>query len=282
MTDLITQNENLPTTPEVGVAAAVAREQSEIQAAVFSAKKFPRNEQAARNKALASFERPTLAEGAQYAFPRGGKQIKGPSIDLAVECARTWGNMRYGIRIVKNDEEMVHIKGYALDLENNNYAEFEDEFAKKIQRKVQRDGQSITVWVTPDERDLRELINRRGAICVRNALLRLLPPDLIDDCCAVADKTLQKGAQGGSKQETVNRLTFAFSKLGVSAEMLEERLLHKLDIITPDEIIELQGIYKSMLDGHTKREDHFEVQAVVDSNTEKLQAAVSKKAKKEE
>lgn len=282
MNDLIPMNENLPATQEVGALAAVAREQSEIQAAIISAKKFPRNEQASRNKALASFERPTLAEGAQYAFPRGGKQIKGPSIDLAVECARTWGNMRYGIRIVKNDEEMVHIKGYALDLENNNYAEFEDEFAKKIQRKTQRDGQSITLWVTPDERDLRELINRRGAICVRNALLRLLPPDLIDDCCAVADKTLRKGAQGGSKQDSVNRLTYGFSKLGISIEMLEAKLLHGIDIITEEEVVWLTGIYKSIADGHSKREEHFEIQPIVDAGAEKLQAAVSKKAKKEE
>ncbi len=49
--------------------------------------------------------------------------------------------------------------------------EIDDTFRKKIQRK--RDGQ--TVWVTPDERDLRELTNKRGAILERNCLLKLQP-----------------------------------------------------------------------------------------------------------
>ena len=48
-----------------------------------------------------------------------------------------------------------------------------------------------TEWTVPDERDLRELTNRRGAICVRNAILALVPPDLVEDAMATADQTLE-------------------------------------------------------------------------------------------
>lgn len=265
---------------EVGVASAVAREQSEILAATMTAHKFPRNETAARTKALNSFERLSMAEAAQYKFPRGGKQISGPSIDMAVECARCWRNIRQGLRIVKVGEETVHIKGYACDLETNSYVEFEDEFEKLVQRKI--NGQ--TMWVKPDERDLRELINRRGAILVRNAILRVLPPDLIEDCIGVSENTLKKANEKSLKdnpKETLNKLAFGFSRFGVTADMLEKYIGNKLDAITPEQLTDLLKIYNSIKDGQSKREEHFDVGAMPSDSpaVNDLNAAV--KAKKQ-
>src|SRR5690606_35974269 len=113
------------------------------------------------------------------------------------------------------DDEQVHIRGYALDLETNTYAEAEDRFAKLIQRK--RNGR--TQWVEPDERDLRELVNRRGAICVRNAILQVLPADVIEDALRQSEETLRKAAAGELKQDragAIRRLALAFDELGVS------------------------------------------------------------------
>lgn len=260
-----------PVVQDVGALSAVAREQSEMQAAVISAKKFPRNEAGAYTRIIKAMERPAMAEDAAYRFPRGGKDVAGPSVRLARECARCWGNIRYGVRIVSIDDDSVHIKGFALDLETNAYVESEAKFAKKIQRRNKQTG--ITQWIEPDERDLRELVNKHGAIACRNALLQILPSDVVEDAMSKAVDTCRKVAAGelkGNRDQTVKNLALAFDEFAVSVEMLEKSLGHPLSAITPEEVTELKGIYKSMRDGHTKREDHFEFvsdKAVDDVNT---------------
>lgn len=245
------------------------REQTDVQAAIVSAKHFPRNEVACSLAVVKSFSRASLAETARYTFPRGGKNITGPSVDCARELARIWGNMRYGLRIVGMTEELVHIRGYAVDLESNSQSEYEDQFKRLVQRKG-RDGQ--TSWVTPDERDLRELIGRRGAILIRNAILSLLPSDVIDSALAAADKTLRGLASGelkASREDVVKNLAARFDLLGVSVAMLENYLGHSLTDANAEEVTELKSIGKSLSDGMTKREDHFELssEAATDGST---------------
>lgn len=243
---------------QAGTASAVAREEAELKAAIVLARRFPRDEAAAYTKIIKSCQRPGFAEGCAYCFPRGGQNVKGPSVDLAREMARCWGNIRYGQRIVSLDEDHVHIKGYAYDCETNNYIEAEDKFEKLVQRK--RGGQ--TQWVKPDERDLRELVNRRGAICVRNAILQVMPPDVVDDAVRQADETMRKAAAGDIKQDregALRRLALAFSELGVNTDMIATKLGHPLELITDDELATLRQVFKSVRDGNSKREDHFDI-----------------------
>jgi hypothetical protein len=246
-----------PAEQDAGALAIVQREKTEIESAIVVAKRFPRDEAGAYTRIMRSCDRPGFAEGARYAFPRGGASVTGPSVQLARELARCWGNVRYGLRIVDVTDDQVHIRGYALDLESNNYVEVEDRFARLVQRK--QNGR--TAWVSPDERDLRELVNRRGAICVRNAILQLLPPDVIEDAVRAAEGTLRKAASGELKQDrqaAIRRLALAFDGLGVTTEMLTDHLGHDLDLITEEELADLRGVYASIRDGNTKRADHFD------------------------
>lgn len=243
-----------------GTAGTVAREEAEIKAAIVLARGNPRDELASYNRLIKSCQRAGFAEGALYRFPRGGKDVEGPSIDMAREAARVWGNIRFGLRIVTEDQGTVHIKGYAYDLEANNYVEAEDKFSKLIQRKDKSTGQ--TRWVQPDERDLRELVNRRGAICVRNAILQLLPPDIIDDAVQEVRKTIRAAAAGelkGDREATIRRLVLAFSQFQVTTEMIAAWLEHPLDLITDEELASLRTVFTSMRDGNSKREDHFDI-----------------------
>src|SRR5258706_4186843 len=105
---------------QAGIVAVIAREEAELKAAIVLARKFPRDESVSFAKLLRSCERPSFAENAGYAFPRGGTMVTGPAVDLAREASRCWGNMRYGLRIVTADDSWIHIKGLALDLEHNN------------------------------------------------------------------------------------------------------------------------------------------------------------------
>lgn len=262
-----------------GELAVVTREQTEMQSAIVAAKRFPRNEQQAFVKAINSFTRASMAEAAMYNFPRGGKTVEGPSVDCARELARVWGNIRYGLRVVTQDSERLHIKAYALDLETNTYVEAEDEFSKLIQRKDKYTGE--TRWIQPDERDLRELMNRRGAIAIRNCILQILPSDLVDDVLKTAKGTLQKDAGNAlekSREDVVKALVVAFDRIGVSVGMLETYLNHKLDVITAAEVADLRAIHQSIKEGVAKREEYFRFEAV-ESSKEPMTLTGALKAK---
>lgn len=280
-----TSNAPLIVASGVGAVAASSREQSQIQAAIISAKKFPRDENAAYVRAVRNFERASLAEDALYSFPRGSSTVTGPSVNCARELARCWGNLRYGFQTVEQTEDDVHLKGYAYDLESNTYVEVEDKFSKKIQKKNYQSGR--TEWVQPDERQLRELVFKRGAILERNAVLKLMPPDLIEAAADRAKLTLKDKAAGQlkvSRDDYVKSIAKAFDGAGVSTEMLERRLGHKLNLISEEEVVELKAILKSIKDGNSKREEYFSYvggsAGVESAGTEELNSSMSDKKKK--
>lgn len=251
-----------------GTASAVAREEAEIKAAIVLARSAPRNEMGAYQKILKACQRPSFADGAAYSFPRGGSTVVGPSVYLAREMARCWGNVRSGIRVVSMDREYVHVKGYCYDLETNAYKESESKFRALVQRKDKQTGE--TRWVTPDERDLRELINKHGAICERNAILQSLPPDFVDDAMESSSKTLRDAAAKQLKDnpaQTAKDMVVAFEPLGVTAEMLTAYLGHALDIMTAEEVAKFKGIYASIRDGQSRREEHFQMAPAPASET---------------
>lgn len=259
------------------VAMAADRETAEIQSALVIAKRFPRNEAESYANIMKAFERPSLALAAVYRFPRGVAEVKGPSVYLARECGRLWKNLRTGMRIVSMGYDHVHVKGFCYDLESNLYFEKEDRFKPLVQRKVFENGTKITKWVVPDERDLRELVNRHGAICERNAILSALPSYIVDEAVAKADAISKKAAAGQlgqNRDETIRVLIQVFDKIQVSVDMLELKLGHQMSLVNEDELVELRQIYKSIMDGQAKREEFFSLPqapaAVAADKTEQL------------
>ena len=238
-----------------GAVAIMARSEAEIKMKAYLAHIHPRNEYQAFEAIQESMGRPSMAEKATYNYPRGGSEIKGPSVYLAREMARLWGNIVSEVQIISITEEEVHIRAVAFDLQTNATAVKEDRFKKSIFRK--RGG-----WIKPDERDLRELINKHGAICERNAILQLMPSDLIEDATNKAEATCKSVASGKLKTDRatyIKTIVRNFIGVGVTVEMLENRLGHEIKHITEDEIAELRGIINSLRDGNSKIADHFEL-----------------------
>jgi len=239
-------------------AQMAGREMAEIQAAYVMAMRNPRNEGDCYGKIVRACERPTFAEGVRYVFPRGQTQVEGPSVKFARESARCWGNIQYGYRVTDATDERTTVEGWAVDLETNARVVASLTFKNLVQRK--RSGQ--TVWILPDERDYRELVAKNGAVAERNAILKMLPPDVIEDALRVARETLVKAAKGEIKQDkpaTIRRLVAAFRDVGVTGEMIEAKLAHALDLITEEELADLRGIFAALRDGQAKREDYFEL-----------------------
>jgi len=235
---------------ELAPTASAAAMEAEIKAAITVALRFPRNEDKAFQKLMKSCQRPSFAEDASYSFPRAGQDITGPSIYLAREAARVWGNIRHGVNIISDDEENRTIEAWAWDLETNDKVFAQDSFRKLIYRK--KGG-----WIKPDERDLRELTNRRGAILKRNCILEVLPPDLIDDARQEAVATMQKGA-AADPEAARKKIIMAFSQINVTPDMLENKLGHPLAQCSPAEIAELRTIYKSIADGNSTWAEYSE------------------------
>jgi hypothetical protein len=267
MTDLeskqmtIANNNNAMTTNNTNSNALVARELGEAQAAVMLAKQFPRDELAAFQNIMNSCARPSFANKAVYRYPRGKTTVSGASVVLAREIARCYGNCVSGYRVLSNDDDQIHLQGYAWDQQTNRRVVLEDKFNARIQRKFRTpDGQEETQWVTPDERDLRELVSRRASFLERNALLRLLPADLIEDAMAACTQSEAKTASGEIKADrtgTLKKLVTAYQQFGVSKDMIEDRLEHRLDDASAEEIAELRQIYNSIKDGSATRDEFF-------------------------
>jgi len=228
---------------ELAVTAQQAMARHEIEGSLIIANRFPRNEDGAFEKVMKSCGRFAFASLACYSYPRGGQQIEGASVNLAREVARCWGNIRFGADIVHDDEESRTVRGWAWDLETNTKETQDATFKKLVYRR--KGG-----WIKPDERDLRELTNKHSAIAVRNCLIHLVPPDLIDEAKRAAKATLQKGiaedVDGHRK-----RMIRAFSTLGVSVEDVELYLGHPLRQATAEEIAKLRTVYKSISDGNS-------------------------------
>lgn len=233
---------------ELAPTGAAAQAQYEIQSAIVIARKFPRNEDEAFAKLMKACARTSFAEDASYKFPRGGESVDGPSVNLAREGARVWGNIRYGLDIIRDDADSRQVRGWAWDLETNVKVTAEDDFAKLVYRKSKG-------WVKPDERDLRELTNRRGSILIRNCILQLLPKDLIEDARAAAAETLKTEAKR-DPDAARKKIIVAFSQVNISPSMLEEYLGCSLASASPDQISKLREVFVSIRDGNSTWSDY--------------------------
>lgn len=255
----------LERTAELQVGAEASGKEQEIKAMVVIAKRFPRDEEASFRALMTAAERMSFAEEAAYSFPRGTATVTGPSIVLAREAARLWGNIKSGLLILRDDAETRLIRGFAWDMQTNAYAEFEDDFKKVVYRKEKG-------WIVPDERDLRELTNRRGAILMRNCILALLPKDRIDEVLAKCGVTMKASAKKEPTQ-TMQKAIEAFWELGVTQVMLEKKLGHPFAACSPEELAELRRIYKSISDGNTTWTDYVHGAGPSDEQRDEADAA---------
>jgi hypothetical protein len=240
---------------ELAVSSSTAMARHEIEGSIVLAKRFPRNQDQAFAMVMKSCQRFSFASMTTYSYPRGGQQITGASVHLAREAARCWGNLRTGCDIVHDDEETRTIRGWAWDIESNVREAQDASFKKLIYRKPKRGEPGG--WIVPDERDLRELTNRQGAICVRNCILHLLPPDLIEDALGTAKGTI-KNDKPTDPDEARKKIIMGFQGIGVSVDDLETKLGHPLRQVTPEEIKSLREIWASIREGNSVWAEHIE------------------------
>lgn len=256
---------------ELNTASAVARVQAETQAKIIVAQRMPRSESQSRQELIQAVKAsPRLAEKATYHYPRGKRQnpvtgeweeniISGPSTYIAREAARVWRNIAYGTEVVRDDDGERQIRSFAWDMQTNVPVSQEQTFKKLIQRKqwVTKNGkrEQETLWVKPDERDLRELTNRYASIGERNCILKVIPSHMIDEVLEVASLVTKEDA-AKHPEAARQRMEDAFLSEGVTVPMLEEYLHHPLNQTTPDEIERLRSIFQALREGSAVWDDY--------------------------
>lgn len=277
---LTTGNEQTQMTnfPNVGQEIEKTRALQEVQGAIFMARQFPRNEVQAQRKILESAKRLTLAEKATYCYPRGGQQVKGPSVRAAENIAKIWGNISYGIKELSQNiaEHSSEVLAYAWDLETNVRAE--RIFKVPHTRYTKNGGNQILT----DPRDIYEKIANDGARRKRAVLLEILPGDVVEDFLNECEKTLI-GSNTKPLKERISDMLKVFEELGVTQEMIEKRIGTKCDNFIPKNIVDLGSIYNSIKNNFAPIEQYFEMPSPAEKQLECAEKKLlSKKTKKDE
>ena len=243
---------------------------AEVQAMVVVAKKFPREQAMAFTKAMESCSRPSLAEKATYAYPKGKDEhgrpqiVSGPSIRLAEELARLWGNLTCGILELSQREGISEMQAFCWDLQTN--TRHVKNFAVKHERYTKKGSYPLT-----DPRDIYELTANQGGRRLRAVILAILPPDLVEAALEQCRRTLAGDARK-PLADRVNDMVTAFEKVGVTADQLKERLGCPLDKCTPDQLSEFGSIFNSIKDGMTSAAEWFGGGATEEKRTETANA----------
>lgn len=261
--------------PNTMTEVKAQREASEIQAMVFMAKQFPRNQIQAADRILNACTRQTLADSAVYSYPRGGQNVEGPSIRLAEVLAQNWGNLDFGIRELSQENGVSTVEAYAWDLETNVRQ------AKVFQVAHKRMAKGGTKTLT-DPRDIYEMVANQGSRRLRACILSIIPGDIVEAALAQCSVTqaASVGATPEEIKETIRKLTATMGKFGITAENIQDRYQCRLEAIRPAQIVELRKIYTSLKDGMSKPSDWFAIQEVKKSDAQDLNAMVDGNAVK--
>lgn len=244
------------------VAVEASRAIAEAQGKLIIAKRFPRDEVQAYAKAMEVCQRTSMAEKAFYSFPRGNQTIEGPTIRFAEELARCWGNIDYGIKELSQDEGKSEMQAYAWDLETN--AQSVQNFTNPHKREQGKQMVSLT-----SQRDIYENNANMATRRLRSRILAILPSWFVDDAINECRRTLA-GDNEAPLIDRVKKMVVSFAKLGVTQEMIEERLKRKADTMTSDDFVEYIGIYNAIKNGESKISEWFEAQKQANDLTGEL------------
>ncbi len=260
--------------PKTEISAAgeamVSRQLQEVKAMVFMAKQFPRDLNASYQRIMEACSRKSVAEQAEYEYPRGSERVSGPSIRLAEVMAQNWGNIDFGIIELEQRNGESTAMAYAWDLETNVRQ------AKTFVVPHKRYSKSKGLTALTDPRDVYEMVANQGARRLRACILGVIPQDIVEKAVQKCNITLQ----GQSEEPLIDRINpvlAAFkSNFGVSIEQIEQSFGYKIEAFTERDLLKLKKIGLSIRDGMAKREDYFEFAPVskpVDEKTAAVDAA---------
>lgn len=234
-----TQEENPRNLEIVAPSALEAIQRAEADMAITTAKKYPRDvAQSIKTCRELALRSASIAKTCNYAVPRAGRQLIGPSVHFARIVAYAWGNSTALSRVVGADRQNVHLQGVFHDLQSN------------VRIGIEMDWPVQPPKTDSPERwaDQINLAKRAGAaVALRSAIFNVIPMALFNDIAEEA-KGVAVG-EGKTFIESRNNAIAAFKAMGVTQEMIYRALgIGGLESITTDHLIYLHAVMTSIKD----------------------------------
>lgn len=230
-----------------------ARAVAEVAAAVRVAQDLPRDMSKAVEQMRLSCQQPSLAARAFYSVPRAGGRVEGSTVHLAKELARCFGNVEYGIRETRRDDDagISEVLAWAWDVENN--VRQSRGFVVPHQIMKQGGRKALT--------DLSDIANNNNSVAaraLRECILTLLPVWFRDEAERIAAQTLNgEGAAQPIAQRTADALAYFAREFNVTPEQIETRLGRPRAKWIAGDLATLNVILSEINRGEKSVEDEF-------------------------
>ncbi|MEV0616098.1 hypothetical protein AB0I81_22485 [Nonomuraea sp. NPDC050404] len=251
--DIAPMQQRLAAPGRVGQGTAVeqSRAVAEVQAAVVVAQQCPRDIQAAQREMRQSCAQKGLADRAFYSYRRGGSTVNGPSVHMARELARCWGNVQYGIVELRRDDEyhQSEMQAWAWDVQTNSRSS--TTFIVPHKRDVSGGPKALT-----DMRDIYENNANMGARRLREVIFSILPPWFVEEAKELTHKTLTDGGGKALPQRIADAVAM-FEGLGVTADQLVTRVGRPAAKWTEYDVAQLGITFNSLRRGELRVEEEF-------------------------
>lgn len=213
------------------------RAAAQVYASLQLAQSNPRNEQRCFERVLALCDMPEFAADALYSLPRGSGPVEGINVKAAREFMRIWGNLEAGYVEHGRYAGESQLESYCLDLETN--VKYVARYTVPHERKSDNQIKKVT-----DPREIEELYKARAAKETRNVILQAIGFFVCDEVIKRCKRTLYKAVS--NLEEATRDIISLFDKLGVTEQMLLRYMNRKQrKELKVDDIVELQGLYKS-------------------------------------
>ncbi len=251
----MTKSITLPTERQATqTSQATAIEQSravtEVQAAVTVAQAVPRDIARAKQQIAEACDHYGLAERAFYSVPQRGT---GPSVHLAREVARCFGNFQSGIKELRRDDinHTSELLAWAWDVENNTRSERTMIIPHAKMARGERKALN----------DLTDIINNNNsyaARALREVIFNELPTGLVEYAKSLCRQRLERGeSPEQSLDDRIAQMVAAYEKAGVRVGQLEARVALPRAEWAEQQIADLGVVWKSVREGATTLREEF-------------------------
>lgn len=241
MAEIINNEDEVITTEVVGTEIIYQQDKAQIDTQIATAKAYPRDIKQAVQDSIATVTMDiATAQSCNYALPRGGKTINGPSIHLALILAQNWGNLRIEAKITAIDSKTITSQAVCFDLQKN--IAIKVEVKRSIMTKTGRMNDDM-ITVTG---------NAANSISLRNAILKVIPKAVVDNVSNAAKKLILGDVSDETK--LIKRVNEIIDKFLTSYGVTEAEILNVLGkpnkaSITSDNLVTLIGYAQSIKDG---------------------------------
>lgn len=253
MTVAHAEREFQPHPVQGGVTQATAVEQAraiaEVQAAVVVAQQVPRDVARAEGEMAEACGRTALAKRAFYRVTNRGS---GPSVHLARELARIWGNFQYGVHELRRDDAagISEIQAFAWDVQTN--VRSTRTFQVPHQRMKEGRRQALV-----DLTDVYLNNQNIGARAVRECIFTALPTWFVEEAEARCRAALEHGDGKPLKDRIADAVALFADTHGVKQTQLEDKLGRKRGQWDAGDVASLVVLFQSLQRGEVTVDEEF-------------------------